>query len=221
MFGLIIVGARAIFAILFNMPTINGDTIFWGIIFIVYILFFYLLISILGIGVRKNNNSYGIGSIAEEIVATKLAALGDEYFVIHDLLKGKGDGNIDHIVIGPTGIFAVETKANSNFMYFYKNNVRKNTALAEKFIKQAAGNAYWMHDKIKRYLGLEEFVHGVVVRPFNSDKKIDMYASSGVCVLDGNSVYEYIKKFDGELSKEKIEMINIFLCKIKRDNAKI
>jgi hypothetical protein len=52
------------------------------------------------------------GIIGEQRVAnTLLSSLSDEYSLFNNVkLKGMGDGDIDHIVIGPTGIFAMETK---------------------------------------------------------------------------------------------------------------
>jgi hypothetical protein len=50
-----------------------------------------------------------IGAGGEEHVGSVLATLGEEWSVIHD--AHIASGNIDHIVIGPGGIFAIETKA--------------------------------------------------------------------------------------------------------------
>ncbi|HZD17497.1 MAG TPA: nuclease-related domain-containing protein [Actinomycetota bacterium] len=50
------------------------------------------------------------GAIGEETVGRALAELEAEGFrVIHGLDTGRGD--IDHVVVGPTGVFAIETKA--------------------------------------------------------------------------------------------------------------
>jgi hypothetical protein len=50
-----------------------------------------------------------LGAGAEEHVGAVLATLDDRWSVIHDATVGPG--NIDHIVIGPAGIFSIETKA--------------------------------------------------------------------------------------------------------------
>ncbi len=50
------------------------------------------------------------GASAEEHVGSLLAQLpADEWRVIHD--ASFGHGNIDHIAIGPAGVFAIETKS--------------------------------------------------------------------------------------------------------------
>jgi hypothetical protein len=50
-----------------------------------------------------------LGAGGEEYVGKILESLDERWSVIHDALIGSG--NIDHIVIGPAGVFAVETKA--------------------------------------------------------------------------------------------------------------
>ena len=50
------------------------------------------------------------GAVGEETVGKILDALADEgWYSIHDVDTGRG--NIDHVVIGPNGVFTVETKS--------------------------------------------------------------------------------------------------------------
>jgi hypothetical protein len=50
-----------------------------------------------------------LGAGGEEYVGSVLASLDERWSVMHDVRIGAG--NIDHIVIGPGGVFAIETKA--------------------------------------------------------------------------------------------------------------
>ena len=47
------------------------------------------------------------GTRGEQTVVEVLEALSDEFYVINDV---KIAGNLDHVVVGPTGVFAIETK---------------------------------------------------------------------------------------------------------------
>jgi hypothetical protein len=50
------------------------------------------------------------GYLGEERVAAELAGmLPDGFRSLHDV-ESSGGGNIDHVVVGPTGVFAIETK---------------------------------------------------------------------------------------------------------------
>ena len=46
-------------------------------------------------------------ALAEEATARSLSALGIGYTVWHDVATGSPDDKIDHIVLGPTGLFAL------------------------------------------------------------------------------------------------------------------
>lgn len=55
------------------------------------------------------------GARGEELVAAKLSGLSSDYHVLHGLDGGGGllmarRGDIDHVVVGPTGLFVIETK---------------------------------------------------------------------------------------------------------------
>lgn len=50
------------------------------------------------------------GTEAEQIVVELLGRLSDEYFLVNDVpLRGQR-GNVDHVLIGPCGVVAIETK---------------------------------------------------------------------------------------------------------------
>lgn len=67
--------------------------------------------------VRCKNDFLGLAG--ERVVAAILAELGkDGYIVIHDIVctsprSGGAQFNIDHILIGPAGVFCIETKTRS------------------------------------------------------------------------------------------------------------
>lgn len=198
--------------------TSNIHPFAWTISLLLFCVFFRVYLPYLNKSVEENDNSWGTGYMIEELVGTKLAALGDNYRVIHDVSKGKSRENIDHIVIGPTGIFVIESKANRNAMVYYKNNQRIISDLGNKFMNQVARNSCWVRENISDLLKNNEFVHGIIVRPLNADKKIEMYCSNRVCVMDGDVVYDHIKNFNSKLSKQEISEIYHRLCELKRTN---
>ena len=53
---------------------------------------------------------YKKGIMGEIEVEKALKALDDSYVIINNVRLPNGNGNIDHVVVGPTGIFAIETK---------------------------------------------------------------------------------------------------------------
>ena len=63
-----------------------------------------------GIPSRQPADAWGIGAIGERKTAKALSRLDSNYRILHDRKIRGRKSNIDHIVIGPTGIFAIETK---------------------------------------------------------------------------------------------------------------
>jgi hypothetical protein len=54
--------------------------------------------------------SWYVGAIGERVVGEILRALGPEWMVRHAVPIGSGTKDIDHLVIGPTGVYAINTK---------------------------------------------------------------------------------------------------------------
>jgi hypothetical protein len=74
--------------------------------------FIYLFIFILVVGsfFLKNYSNYKSGLEAENLVTQSLQGLDSNYSLINDIKLPDSYGNIDHIVLGPNGIFVIETK---------------------------------------------------------------------------------------------------------------
>jgi hypothetical protein len=63
-----------------------------------------------GGGLRRDYSHWAQGAEGEEVVGGILEGLaGEGWHVIHDVSFGRG--NIDHIVVGPGGIYTIETKS--------------------------------------------------------------------------------------------------------------
>lgn len=212
---IIISGFFAVWSIL------SGDNYYFIIIFLVIFGLMYTAGSFFGKKILKNDYSYGIGSAAEDLTVAKLTTLGDNFKLINDISKGKNKGNINHIVIGPTGLFIVETKSNtSNPIFYYKNGSRQMSDFGYKAIRQVSRNAAWINKIIKNNLNINIWAQGVVVRPLKDDGKIECLLNNKVCILDGDEVCKYIKEHDSRLSLEEINKISDLLLKIKRNLSK-
>ncbi|MCL9665407.1 NERD domain-containing protein [Curtobacterium albidum] len=58
------------------------------------------------------------GALGERRVAAELDRLGPDFTVLHAVPVGKGSTDIDHLVIGPTGVFSINTKNHSGQRVF-------------------------------------------------------------------------------------------------------
>jgi len=69
-----------------------------------------LSVAMLVFGSRRSTEAWRIGAEGERLTGRVLRKLPPSYRVLHDLPMPRSKANIDHVVVGPTGVFTVETK---------------------------------------------------------------------------------------------------------------
>jgi Nuclease-related domain len=114
---------------------------------------------------RKGRRQFGQwwkGARGEEAVARELEPLAARgYRIIHDV--DKGYGNIDHIVVGPTGVFVLETKAWRGRVYpAVGGRLMRNGRDEKKTQDQVMGNVLHVRRRLLE-LGMKVWVNGLVV----------------------------------------------------------
>ncbi len=101
------------------------------------------------------------GAVEEETVAALLAPLeADGFVVLHDLDTGRG--NVDHVVVGPTGIFVLETKAWTGRVYL-KPGPRLMCGAREedRTISQVLAEVFEVRRRL-RHVGMDGWVEAFV-----------------------------------------------------------
>ena len=58
----------------------------------------------------ENLTSWAVGFVGERLVGEHLGCLGDTWRVLHAVPLGRRGKDIDHLVLGPPGLFAINTK---------------------------------------------------------------------------------------------------------------
>jgi len=157
-----------------------------------------------------------LGAIGEEAVGQfldeKLRPMGCQVF--HDVL---GDEfNVDHIVVGPTGLFAIETKTCSKpvrgacIVKYDGQNVTVNGSKPDRDpVVQAKSEARWVSDLLEQSTGRRFPVQPIVLYPGwyveKTTPNVDVY------VLNDTMVPTFIKNGHNRLSPEDISLISFHL----------
>lgn len=191
-------------------------------------LFGILLITFLYFGFLKwvdkllNNYSqtalnFKIGRQAEYKIVEKLkTGLPDDFSVFQDVRLDKEKGNIDLVVIGKTGIFALEIKSHKGKVTFENNQLLHNGYPFEKnLLNQAMGNALELNKYLISTTGKDFFVSPVLV--FESEKafmKFGFNKLKNVNVIQKGFLIELILKNNNGLSEE--ELVEIENCLKKK-----
>jgi hypothetical protein len=112
---------------------------------------------------------YNAGWAGEKRVAKLLSSkLSDDYFLINDLYLHNGGGDIDHVVLGPSGIFVLETKNWSgditcNGDMWQRTGKRSFKGSPSLQVKRNAAKIKYIIDSSQAFRSLDVWVEGIVV----------------------------------------------------------
>lgn len=97
-------------------------------------------------GRRNATEAWRIGAVGEQMTGRELTRLEKDGFrTLHDLRLPGSRANIDHVVIGPTGVFTVETKSYTGRVVIERTTVKHNGRRRDKIVPQALGQAAAVH----------------------------------------------------------------------------
>jgi hypothetical protein len=103
------------------------------------------------------------GAEAEEYVALKLSALGSSWHILHSVAVGRRDTDIDHIVIGPGGVFTVSCRNHQGKKAWVSGDILMVNGFRQPAIRDSRYNAGRASRLLSSAVGLDVEVRGVVV----------------------------------------------------------
>jgi nuclease-like protein len=62
------------------------------------------------LGVHTDERAWRVGAKGEQLVGRQLATLGTRWKVVHSIPIGQNGTDIDHLVIGPAGVYCINAK---------------------------------------------------------------------------------------------------------------
>ena len=174
-------------------------------------------------GCRKRMDNLKLGQRGEQLVAEHLEALRPLGFrPLNDLVAGRF--NIDHVLVGPQGIFAVETKTRSKSggreekIQVDGSRILIGGRVAEPNpADQAKANAGWIRELLARSTGREFRVEPIVIFPgwwVEFSQK-----PNGMFVMNEKGLKNIIAKLPVVLTKEEIAMASLHLEQFVRASA--
>jgi hypothetical protein len=150
--------------------------------------------------------SYFIGAVGEARVASELRKLPDGYYVFHDFPVGSVSF-VDHVVIGPTGVFSIETKDWFGEVSIKEGHIHRNGDIPpfSSPIKQAKEEARKV-EKVLRKKGWSGSVTSVLC--YASNNFADGLAETeNVKVVNANKAAELITSMTTNISSDGVERI--------------
>lgn len=114
---------------------------------------------------ERDRLSFRKGATGEATIGYILERLPDHYQVIHDVKTPSG--NIDHVVVGPTGAFVIDTKNWKGVVTGDGNGglLLNGKSTPKSEIKNLTRTIMDLKDKIKVLNGMDPYIQGVLAFP--------------------------------------------------------
>lgn len=103
------------------------------------------------------------GALGEREVGALLAQLGPDWTVLHAVPVGKGSSDIDHVLIGPGGVFTVNTKRHAGQAVWTAKNTLMVAGQRQRHIPNAVYEAKRASKLLSAEVGHTVHVSAVVV----------------------------------------------------------
>ena len=174
------------------------------------------------LNIRKRLHLLRLGRDGEKAVGQYLEGLRHQgYKVFHDVI---GDGfNIDHVVIGPTGIYTIETKTfskpvgkNSKILFDGTKITKDGFELDRNPVIQATAQAKWLSGLLESSTNRVAPVKPVIVFP---GWFVESGWQSDVWVLNPKALGKFMDSREPSISNEDVGLYAFHLSRFIRTNC--
>jgi hypothetical protein len=112
--------------------------------------------------VHTDERAFRIGADGEEKMGRQLARLPDSWRVLHSVPIGARGSDIDHVVIGPGGVFTINTKHHPDANVWVRGNTFKVNGTNQPYVRNSRFEAERAGAKLTKLTGLSVSVGGVI-----------------------------------------------------------
>lgn len=114
------------------------------------------------VGAKTDERAWRIGADGEEEVARQLARLGPQWRVLHAVPIGDRNSGIDHVVMGPAGVFTINTKNHPQANVWVRGDTFKVNGNSQHYIRNSRHEAQRAARLLSAAAGFDVEVRGVV-----------------------------------------------------------
>jgi hypothetical protein len=163
-----------------------------------------------GVKLHDDARSWYLGAIGEMKVGELLAGLGPAWFVRHAVPIGAGTKDVDHLVIGPSGVFSINTKHRAGASIWVGDTALKVNNQASDYIRSAKRDSADVARRLTAKVGFPVVVTATLAFVnARSIKDSGVAATRGVCVVDAKRLAAWLRGRPRQLSDTELALIRI------------
>jgi hypothetical protein len=154
----------------------------------------------------QDNHPWYKGALGEIAVGRVLARLGTEWMVLHAVPVGAGSSDIDHVLIGPAGVFTVNTKNHSGQSVWVAGQIMMVAGKKQRHLYNASHEAERAAKILTRAVNHAVDVRGVVVVVAPKSLTI-REPPAGVAVVTDTQLLRWLRGLPPTLSPQQVASI--------------
>jgi hypothetical protein len=159
--------------------------------------------------VKTDERAWRIGADGEEAVAAQIAKLGPEWRVLHAVRVGERGSDIDHVLIGPAGVFTVNAKHHPNASVWVGGDTFMVNGQRVPYIRNSRHEAGRAARLLTEQVGFPVDAVGIVAvvgahKGFTVKKQPE---DGTVIVVPRKRISQYLRKLSPRLQPREIEAI--------------
>jgi Nuclease-related domain len=160
--------------------------------------------------IHRDDRSWHTGAIGERVVANTLSRLPVGWHVFHSIPVGTKDADVDHIVVGPGGIFTINTKHHPGKNIWVRDRALWVSGQSTHYISNAESEAKSLTRLLRTRLSWVPDVRPVVVI-VNAREIEERKAPKVVHVDGGRTVGRWLRRRRAQLSPDAVAQIAVVI----------
>ncbi|MCA0146782.1 nuclease-related domain-containing protein [Blastococcus sp. LR1] len=162
------------------------------------------------VGVHNEERAWRIGADGEELVARSLARLvrkAPRWRVLHSVPVGDRGSDIDHVVIGPGGVFTLNAKHHPGARIWVAGNTLMVNGARQPYVRNCRHEAERASRLLTAACGFDVPATGVVV-PVRVDRIDIRERPADVQVMDRRALVRWLRRLPEVLDDTAVEAVH-------------
>lgn len=158
------------------------------------------------LGVHTDERAWRVGAAGERLVAAELAKLDARWQVLHAVEVGKNGSDIDHLVIGPGGVFTINAKHHPGAKVWVGGNTMLVNGHRQPYVRNARHESSRASRLLSAAVGFEVDVRGIVAVVGADDLRIKAQPED-VAVVARRRLRRWLLNFRSDLGPDAVDTI--------------